>query len=74
MQSEQLRRGERKRLGRQRDKKASSKAQMCAGDELDFLLPRRVTALFGRAMRVGREEGGNRFRAATACEDFQAFR
>jgi hypothetical protein len=31
---------------------------MCAGDELDFLLPRRVTALFGRAMRVAREEGG----------------
>ena len=60
MQSEQLRqrRRERKRLERERDKKASRKAQMCAGDELDFLLPRRVTALFGWAMRVAREEGG----------------
>ena len=60
MQSEQLRRGERKRLGRQRDKKASSKAQMCAGDELDFLLPRRVAALFGRAIRSAREENFTR--------------
>ena len=58
MQSEQLRqrRRERKRLERERDKKASRKAQMCAGDELDFVLPRRVAALFGRAMRVSREE------------------
>jgi hypothetical protein len=53
MQSEQLR-----QRRRERNKKASRKAQMCAGDELDFLLPRRVTALFGRAMRVAREEGG----------------
>ena len=53
MQSEQLRqrRRERKRLERERDKKASRKAQMCAGDELDFVLPRRVAALFGRAQR-----------------------
>jgi hypothetical protein len=29
---------------------------MCAGDELGFLMPRLVTALFGRAMRVAREE------------------
>jgi hypothetical protein len=58
MQSEQLRpqRRERERLERERDKKASRKAQMCAGDELDFLLPRRVAALFGRAMRAAREE------------------
>ena len=58
MQSEQLRpqRRERERLERERDKKASRKAQMCAGDELDFLLPRRVAALFGRAMRTARDE------------------
>jgi hypothetical protein len=58
MQSEQVgqRRRERKRLARERDQKASRKAQMCAGDELDFLMPRRVTALFGRAVRVSREE------------------
>ena len=58
MQSEQLRpqRRERERLERDRDKKASRKAQMCAGDELDFLLPRRVAALFGRAMRTARDE------------------
>jgi hypothetical protein len=57
MQSEQLRqrRRERKRLERERNKKA---AQMCAGDELDFLVPRRVAALFGRTMRVGRENAG----------------
>jgi len=61
MQSEQLRqRRERERLERERDKKASRKAQMCAGDELDFLLPRRVAALFGRAMRPAREEGFTR--------------
>jgi hypothetical protein len=58
MQSEQLRqrRREQKRLERERDRKASRKAQMCAGDELDFLMPRRVTALFGRAVRMSREE------------------
>jgi hypothetical protein len=58
MQSEQLRQQqrERKRLGRGRDKKAPKKAQMCAGDELDFLLPRRVAALFGRAVTAAREE------------------
>ena len=62
MQSEQLRqrRRERKRLEREREKKESRKAQMCAGDELDFVLPRRVAALFGRAMRVAREEAGHR--------------
>ena len=61
MQSEQLRqRRERKRLERERDKKASSKAQMCAGDELDFLLPRRVAALFRRAIRAAREESFTR--------------
>ena len=57
MQSEQLRQRERKRLQREREKKESRKAQTCAGDELDFLMPRRVTALFGRAVRVAREEG-----------------
>ena len=58
MQSEQLRqrRRERKRLEREREKKASRKAQMCAGDELDFVLPRRVAALFGRASRMSRAE------------------
>jgi hypothetical protein len=58
MQSEQLRqrRRERKRLEREQDKKVSRKTQMCAGDELDFLMPRRVTALFGRLVRVAREE------------------
>ena len=62
MQSEQLRqrRRERERLERERDKKASRKAQMCAGDELDFLLPRRVAALFGRAMRTAGEENFTR--------------
>ena len=29
---------------------------MCASDELDFLMPCRVTALFGRAVRVARED------------------
>ena len=60
MQSEQLRqrRRERKRLERERNKKESWKTQMCAGDELDFLLPRRVAALFGRALRVASEEAG----------------
>src|SRR5262249_25127709 len=50
MQSEQRRqrRRERKRLERERNKKESRKAQMCAGDELDFLLTRRVASLFGR--------------------------
>ena len=58
MQSEQLRerRRGRERLERERDNKASREAQMCASDELDFLLPRRVAALFGRAMRTAREE------------------
>ena len=58
MQSEQLRqrRRERKRLERERGKKASRKAQMRPDDELDFLMPRLVTALFGSAMRVAREE------------------
>ena len=48
MQSEQARqrRRERKRLEREEKKMRSKKAQMCAGDELDFLLPRRVAALF----------------------------
>ena len=48
MQSEQARqrRQERKRLDREENKRRSKKAQMCAGDELDFLLPRRVAALF----------------------------
>ena len=31
---------------------------MCAGDELDFLVPLRVAALFGRALRVASEEAG----------------
>ena len=31
---------------------------MCAGDELDFLVPRRVAALFGRALRVASEKAG----------------
>jgi hypothetical protein len=29
---------------------------MCAGDELEFLLTCRVTALFGRALRSARED------------------
>ena len=60
MQSERLpqRRRERKRLERERDKKESRKAQMCAADELDFLVPLRVAALFGRALRVASEEAG----------------
>jgi len=60
MQSEQLRqrRRERKRLERERNNKESRKAQMSAGDELDFLVPRRVAALFGRALRVASEEAG----------------
>jgi len=33
---------------------------MCASDELDFLLPRRVAALFGRTMRAAREENFTR--------------
>jgi hypothetical protein len=47
MQREQARqrRQERKRLEREENKRRS-KARMCAGDELDFLLPRRVAALF----------------------------
>jgi len=67
MQSEQLRqrRREQKRLERERAKKASRKAQMCASDELDFLMPRLVTALFGRAVRMSREELGDRLRDAT---------
>jgi len=58
MQSEQLRqrRREQKRLERERAKKASRRAQMCASDELDFLMPRLVTALFGRAVRMSRDE------------------
>jgi len=60
MQSGQLRRGEHKWLRREWDKKASGKAQMCAGDELDFLLPRRVAALFRRAIRAAREENFTR--------------
>jgi hypothetical protein len=55
MESEQLRQRRRERK-RERDKKASRKTQMCAGDELDFLLPRRVAALFGRATRAARDE------------------
>src|SRR5947209_845847 len=60
MQSEQhrQRRREQKRLERERQKKEARKAQMCAGDELEFLLPLRVAALFGRTMRVAREEAG----------------
>jgi len=59
MQSEQARqrRRERKRLERERDK-AARKAQMCADDELEFLLPRRVAALFRTAERVAREHEG----------------
>jgi len=62
MQSEQLRerRRGRERLERERDNKASREAQMCASDELDFLLPRRVAALFGRTMRAAREENFTR--------------
>jgi len=54
MQSEQARqlRRERKRLERERAKKAVRKAQMCAGDELEFLLPRRVAGLFKTAERA----------------------
>ena len=55
MQSEQARqrRGQQKRLERERDKKEARKVQMCARDELDVLLPLRVAALFrtGRAVR-----------------------
>ena len=56
MQSEQARqrRRERKRLEREEKKRRSKKAQMCAGDELDFLLPRRVAALFTAATRPAR--------------------
>src|SRR3954452_8342503 len=60
MQSEQQRqrRREQKRFEREREKKEARKAQMCAGDELEFRLPLRVASLFGRAMRVAREEAG----------------
>jgi hypothetical protein len=57
MQSEQARqrRRERKRLEREQAKKAVRKAQMCAADELEFLLPRRVAALFKPAEREARQ-------------------
>jgi len=60
MQSERLRRRrqERKRLERERNTKKHRSAQMCAGDELDFLVALRVAALFGRALRVASEEAG----------------
>jgi len=50
MQSERARqkRRERKRLEREQAKKEARKAQMCAGDELDFIVLRRVAALFNR--------------------------
>jgi hypothetical protein len=58
MQSEQARqrRRERKRLEREEKKMRSRKAQMCAGDELDFLLPRLIAALFTAAGRAARGE------------------
>jgi hypothetical protein len=57
MQSERVRqlRRERKRLGRERAKKSIRKAQMCAGDELESLLPGRVASLFKTAERAARQ-------------------
>ena len=65
MQSEQARqrRRERKRLEREEKKMRSKKAQMCAGDELDFLLSRRVAALFTRAIRSARKDARSAMRA-----------
>jgi len=65
MQSEQARqrRRERKRLEREEKKMRSKKAQMCAGDELDFLLSRRVAALFTRAIRSARKDARSALRA-----------
>jgi hypothetical protein len=56
MQSEQARqrRRERKRLERDRVKKAARKT-----DELDFLLPRRIAALFKPAERAPRERASD---------------
>jgi hypothetical protein len=61
MQSEQARqrRRERKRVERERQK-AARKAQMCAGDELDFVLSRRVAALFRSADRAPRQRDSER--------------
>ena len=70
MQSEQARqrRRERKRLERERDKKEARKAQMCAGDELEFLLPRRVAALFRTAQGTMRQRKGRPISAGECLE------